>query len=248
VETLIREKAKVDVKSGNGRTALYYACQNRYEKVVCTLQLAGATVENSTLPPGMFGVPLLARRMFKVVKQNMSVAVVHICGKQTAGKSVVTHWIADILFNHITNMFSVVDSSHVIDLTRGRTRGIETRCIRSEGGKKVLYLYDYGGQAEFQINHASHLASANSAYVIVVPWWNFGKFGASREPERPQPHSDEEMEAPMALVAVYLLHHKKEATAAAKTTTSKEIIRTKNTARADHDCDQCLPEVDESYT
>jgi hypothetical protein len=102
------------------------------------------------------------------------VANVHICGEGYAGKTMTRQ----ALMKSLNSSSSLLLPSQLpnIHLVNGRTRGMVSEALvisawLTTDPVRVL-LHDYGGQEEFQANHAAHLAAPNSVYLLVVPLWD----------------------------------------------------------------------------
>lgn len=127
-------------KASDGKTASFYASRfNANHKSVG-------------------GSLLLLDKALRSTRKEIKTAHVHICcGDPLAGKSIISHWIHDILRERMLSKAATLftDPTHEISVELGRTRGIETKkTIEYDKGSKMMILHDYGGQGEFQINHA----------------------------------------------------------------------------------------------
>ena len=137
------------------------------EGVRDTVQLAAA-VSTALAPPR--GLP------------SSRVANVHICGEPGAGKSMtLTALQATIDWSALFSSPSRVPLKD-IPKVEGRTVGMEscTKKILIDSKEVIINFHDYGGQINFQVNHASHLDAPHSVYLVVVPLWS-----KLTEPERP---------------------------------------------------------------
>lgn len=103
------------------------------------------------------------------VEGDVSHGHIHVCGDGYAGKSVLSHWLVDH-FSPLSLMERMSrPTTHDIPLEE-RTRGIQSVPVLKNSCQ--YYCHDYGGQAEYLVNHANHLGEANSVYIIVVPLWD----------------------------------------------------------------------------
>ena len=121
-------------------------------------------------------------------KAAMTVANVHICGEGYAGKTMTRKALQKTL--NVSEMGWVFLSSVLAPIYK-RTRGMEREVLELNGGAMRVLIYDYGGQEEFHANHATHLASPNSVYLLVVPLWDMRP--------RPKPDDDKPVDKPMDL-------------------------------------------------
>lgn len=118
-------------------------------------------------------------RAFTPTMSDLSNFCVHICGEPYAGKSVLFHWISNILkqnrslISRVGDLVGINATSH--DITpndRRATRGMvsETVNYTTHTGRSLhCILHDYGAQAQFKLTHPQHLSCPASIYVIVLP-------------------------------------------------------------------------------
>lgn len=101
---------------------------------------------------------------------DMTVANVHICGEGYAGKTMTRKALQKSLNtpSRLLLGYALKD----LGLEEGRTLGMVSEAMELRSDAVRVLLHDYGGQQEFRANHAAHLASPNSVYLLVVPLWD----------------------------------------------------------------------------
>ena len=105
----------------------------------------------------------------------VSLVNLHISGNQLAGKSMLVQWLQEILQARVSGLkkmwsYVIPNRKALIDI-KDRTLGLKIHSVfRKIGDRKIEYvIHDYGGQAEFRMNHANFLHVGTSLYVIVLP-------------------------------------------------------------------------------
>lgn len=123
---------------------------------------------------------VVARRYIQSRHVKVTTVNIHVCGEPNSGKSVLTHWVEDILksrFN-VKNLLHWHSSYTIPQGPQRHTRGIDTKCVFYNSADEKLFpsinflVHDYGGQSEFKVNHWSTLCNPGSIYIIVLPMYD----------------------------------------------------------------------------
>lgn len=109
---------------------------------------------------------------------------IHVVGDGKAGKTVAVKCLLKIFRQQYDD--GGIDQRVYLH-PDSRTRGIKstTVLVRKQNRHFNYIVHDYGGQEEFQINHARYLSAENSIYILVLPLFKVADKEDQKEGEIP---------------------------------------------------------------
>ena len=118
-------------------------------------------------------VTAVAKAIHSTKKLNL--INVHLCGEGYAGKTKTKQSLLDTFSVSDWGALFLPTTLPTTPADERRTLGMEraaTDCTGLDNEPVRVLIHDYGGQVEFRANHATHLRTPNSVYVVILPLWD----------------------------------------------------------------------------